>query len=131
MDGHDAATGMAGLSLDTPGDIPDIDDIPDMEEDDLEAGDEATASSKPPAPASGVIDARCVFPSFGLSSFHASPSQVEVAKGNLLQVRTYDVMITYDKYYQTPRIWLLGYDEVCMFTVWIRVLTRAFRIAPL
>ncbi|KAF8915533.1 autophagocytosis associated protein [Mucidula mucida] len=90
-----AATGMAGLSLDTPGDIPDIDDIPDMEEDDLEAGDEATASSKPPAPASGVIDA----------------SQVEVAKGNLLQVRTYDVMITYDKYYQTPRIWLLGYDE--------------------
>ena len=39
-------------------------------------------------------------------------SQVEVAKGNLLQVRTYDVMITYDKYYQTPRIWLLGYDEV-------------------
>jgi len=23
-------------------------------------------------------------------------------------------MITYDKYYQTPRIWLLGYDEVCL-----------------
>ena len=39
-------------------------------------------------------------------------SEVEVAKGNLLQVRTYDVMITYDKYYQTPRVWLLGYDEV-------------------
>ncbi|KAJ7077275.1 putative E2-like enzyme [Mycena belliarum] len=38
--------------------------------------------------------------------------QVEVANGNLLQVRTYDVMITYDKYYQTPRIWLIGYDEV-------------------
>ena len=38
-------------------------------------------------------------------------SEIEVAKGNLLQVRTYDVMITYDKYYQTPRIWLLGYDE--------------------
>lgn len=29
-----------------------------------------------------------------------------------MQVRTYDVMITYDKYYQTPRIWLIGYDEV-------------------
>ena len=41
-----------------------------------------------------------------------SLSQIEVAKGNLLQVRTYDVMITYDKYYQTPRIWLIGYDEV-------------------
>jgi hypothetical protein len=30
---------------------------------------------------------------------------------NLVQVRTYDCMITYDKYYQTPRMWLLGYDE--------------------
>lgn len=31
---------------------------------------------------------------------------------NLVQVRTYDCSITYDKYYQTPRMWLLGYDEV-------------------
>ena len=37
---------------------------------------------------------------------------MEVAKSNLLQVRTYDVMITHDKYYQTPRVWLIGYDEV-------------------
>lgn len=37
---------------------------------------------------------------------------MEPAKDNLLQVRTYDVMITYDKYYQTPRVWLIGYDEV-------------------
>ncbi|KAI9249893.1 autophagocytosis protein [Sporodiniella umbellata] len=29
----------------------------------------------------------------------------------VLQVRTYDVFITYDKYYQTPRMWLFGYDE--------------------
>lgn len=43
-------------------------------------------------------------------------SAIEVTKGNLLQVRTYDVMITYDKYYQTPRVWLLGYDEVCHVT---------------
>lgn len=38
-----------------------------------------------------------------------------MAKGNLLQVRTYDVMITYDKYYRTPRVWLIGYDEVFYF----------------
>lgn len=25
--------------------------------------------------------------------------------------RTYDLSITYDKYYQTPRVWLFGYDE--------------------
>ncbi|KAF8070075.1 putative E2-like enzyme [Lyophyllum atratum] len=96
LDGeHDnLASGVGALSLGTGAtaaeETPDLDDIPDMEEDDLEEKDEATAS-KP----SGVIDA----------------SNIEVAKGNLLQVRTYDVMITYDKYYQTPRVWLIGYDE--------------------
>lgn len=27
---------------------------------------------------------------------------------NIVKVRTYDLSITYDKYYQTPRIWMLG-----------------------
>ncbi|KAF7797610.1 hypothetical protein EIP86_008810 [Pleurotus ostreatoroseus] len=94
------ARGMGGMSLssgtDAGAEIPDMDDIPDMEEEDLEGDDEAAvAAPKAAAPAAGVIDV----------------SQVEIAKGNLLQVRTYDVMITYDKYYQTPRIWLIGYDE--------------------
>ncbi|KAG1672259.1 Ubiquitin-like-conjugating enzyme ATG3 [Nymphon striatum] len=31
--------------------------------------------------------------------------------GGILQTRTYDLNITYDKYYQTPRLWLYGYDE--------------------
>ncbi|CAN8264784.1 unnamed protein product [Cochlearia groenlandica] len=30
---------------------------------------------------------------------------------NILRTRTYDISITYDKYYQTPRVWLTGYDE--------------------
>lgn len=30
---------------------------------------------------------------------------------NILRTRTYDLYITYDKYYQTPRLWLAGYDE--------------------
>eukprot|EP00300_Choanocystis_sp_HF-7_P027993 c33330_g1_i1.p1 GENE.c33330_g1_i1~~c33330_g1_i1.p1 ORF type:complete len:347 (+),score=81.39 c33330_g1_i1:52-1092(+) len=30
---------------------------------------------------------------------------------NILKTRTYDLSITYDKYYQTPRFWLVGYDE--------------------
>ncbi|XP_039142515.1 autophagy-related protein 3-like [Dioscorea cayenensis subsp. rotundata] len=35
---------------------------------------------------------------------------------NILRTRTYDVSITYDKYYQTPRVWLTGYDEVrCLY----------------
>ena len=27
------------------------------------------------------------------------------------KVRSYDLSITYDFYYQTPRLWLLGYNE--------------------
>lgn len=31
---------------------------------------------------------------------------------DIVRTRTYDLHITYDKYYQTPRLWLIGYDEV-------------------
>ena len=31
---------------------------------------------------------------------------------NVIMTRTYDLSITYDKYYQTPRFWLCGFDEV-------------------
>ena len=30
----------------------------------------------------------------------------------LVRTRTYDLSITYDKYYQVPRVWLFGYDEI-------------------
>lgn len=30
---------------------------------------------------------------------------------SILRCRRYDVSITYDNYYRTPRIWLFGYDE--------------------
>jgi len=104
---------LSGHPPTEPAETPDFDDIPDMEEDIEEGDDEATAA--PPKPTNEVTDAAYV-PFIG--SPFVSPlmrphhSEIEVAKGNLLQVRTYDVMITYDKYYQTPRIWLLGYDEV-------------------
>lgn len=39
----------------------------------------------------------------------ASPNSTE--SGDILKTRTYDLHITYDKYYQTPRLWLFGYDE--------------------
>lgn len=34
-----------------------------------------------------------------------------MVESGILQTRTYDLNITYDKYYQTPRLWLYGYDE--------------------
>ncbi|KAI3431543.1 hypothetical protein D9Q98_004592 [Chlorella vulgaris] len=30
---------------------------------------------------------------------------------HIVRTRTYDLLITYDKYYQVPRFWLIGYDE--------------------
>lgn len=36
---------------------------------------------------------------------------VESNGDNIVATRTYDLNITYDKYYQTPRLWLVGYDE--------------------
>ncbi|XP_037302495.1 ubiquitin-like-conjugating enzyme ATG3, partial [Manduca sexta] len=35
----------------------------------------------------------------------------KVEGDEIIKTRTYDLHITYDKYYQTPRLWLIGYDE--------------------
>lgn len=67
--------------------IPDMDAIPDMEDESLEMVDDPAAAPSAQATSSGTT------------------------KSNLLAVRTYDCFITYDKYYQTPRMWLSGYDE--------------------
>ncbi|XP_018321928.1 ubiquitin-like-conjugating enzyme ATG3 [Agrilus planipennis] len=42
------------------------------------------------------------------------PSKIDAESGDdsgIIRTRTYDLHITYDKYYQTPRLWLCGYDE--------------------
>jgi ubiquitin-like-conjugating enzyme ATG3 len=31
---------------------------------------------------------------------------------NVASTQTFDLYITYDKYYQTPRCWLSGFDQV-------------------
>ena len=56
---HDLAGAVSGLSIGGHGNAKeseaiDIDEIPDMEEDDLEGGDEATAAPKPSAPVSST-----------------------------------------------------------------------------
>ncbi|ADV25031.1 preconditioning-inducible protein [Cryptococcus gattii Ru294] len=86
---------MAGLNVSSGGkleedEIPDIDDIPDMDEEGLEDLEDDAA----------------------VRIVHPSEAEVNSTAGkNLLQVRTYDCIISYDKHYQTPRFWLFGYDE--------------------
>lgn len=38
-------------------------------------------------------------------------SQGVLLESNIVKTRTYDVSITYDKYYQCARVWLYGYSE--------------------
>lgn len=37
---------------------------------------------------------------------------LEADGDSVVHTRTYDLHITYDKYYQTPRLWVVGYNEV-------------------
>ena len=51
---------------------------------------------------------------YGISSVQSKKQDLsasEAAAAEILATRTYDLNITYDKYYQTPRLWLFGYDE--------------------
>ena len=41
----------------------------------------------------------------------SASSNDDSSNSNILKVRTYDLSITYDKYYQTPRVWLMGYSS--------------------
>jgi len=42
------------------------------------------------------------------AAFTAPTQQNEKGEDHTIKVRTYDLSITYDKYYQTPRIWMIG-----------------------
>ncbi|KND01552.1 uncharacterized protein SPPG_03354 [Spizellomyces punctatus DAOM BR117] len=78
--------------------IPDFDDIPDMDEED---GMGVVEEEDPAAlPTSAEV--------------RRAPENHNTGSGpndKILKTRTYDLSITYDKYYQTPRVWLFGYDE--------------------
>lgn len=43
--------------------------------------------------------------------FYDAGQDEALAEDDVLKTRSYDVYITWDKYYQTPRVWLFGYDE--------------------
>lgn len=65
---------------------------------------------------SGLLD--LVDPATATTTRHTEPakkSPQESGDGDgadsVIHTRTYDLHITYDKYYQTPRLWVVGYDE--------------------
>ncbi|EDV20267.1 uncharacterized protein TRIADDRAFT_32195 [Trichoplax adhaerens] len=77
------------------------DDDDDEEAEDMEAFEE-----------SGLLDDdNATLVTKDSTELNASAIDGAAADGGILQTRTYDLHITYDKYYQTPRLWLFGYDE--------------------
>lgn len=70
--------------------VPNVDDIPDIDDD-----DDDFAGVTEPEDVAAVA-----------SSSHTQTTTD--SQGNTLAVRTYDCYITYDKFYQTPRLWLSG-----------------------
>jgi ubiquitin-like-conjugating enzyme ATG3 len=55
-----------------------------------------------------VMEDEAAAPSAGISD---SKSNMNNFDNNIMKVRTYDLSITYDKYYQTPRVWIMGYES--------------------
>eukprot|EP00455_Lapot_gusevi_P002350 TRINITY_DN10928_c0_g2_i1.p1 TRINITY_DN10928_c0_g2~~TRINITY_DN10928_c0_g2_i1.p1 ORF type:complete len:317 (-),score=80.58 TRINITY_DN10928_c0_g2_i1:286-1236(-) len=82
----------------------DIPDIAEFEDDDLlvTEQDMGTLSSSPASPAAHEID---------LSVNANVMLRAEEPVENIVRTRTYDLCIIYDKYYQTPRVLLTGFDE--------------------
>jgi ubiquitin-like-conjugating enzyme ATG3 len=106
------------------------DDVPDMdafEDENLlqtEADENTLKAAKPSA--ASTATAKPAAKSTPASAATAKPAAAASAKGeeeapamlrasepedNIVKTRTYDLSITYDKYYQTPRLFLFGYDE--------------------
>jgi len=88
--GAAADGGATATEAEAAGGDSDSDDIPDMAdfEEEEEEEDQAAAAPAPVAPGSDPA-----------------------GDDGILRTRTYDLSITYDKYYQTPRFWLVGYAE--------------------
>jgi len=93
---------LSGAPVAPPDDDDDDDgDVMDFDDEDLMEDDPAVA---PPQP----------LPQMEQSAATAAGSDSMVDEGNdddVVRTRTYDLYITYDHFYRTPRVWLSGYDE--------------------
>ncbi|XP_032243222.2 ubiquitin-like-conjugating enzyme ATG3 isoform X1 [Nematostella vectensis] len=86
-----------------------------QENDDDDEDDEEEAEDMEAFEESGMLEndeATLAVPVAPVSQSESSDGGTDATSGEgILQTRTYDMYITYDKYYQTPRLWLYGYNE--------------------
>ncbi|KAJ7392859.1 E2-like enzyme [Desmophyllum pertusum] len=88
-------------------------DITPADNDDDEEDDEEEAVDMEAFEESGMLESdEATLSIQPTSKTESGESAADVStSGGILQTRTYDMYITYDKYYQTPRLWLFGYNE--------------------
>lgn len=94
--------GVANLTMDEkdPANIPTTQSAPEEEDEyaDMEEFEDE-----------GVMEDEAAIPTTGTTVQTTSTDPTSSDSSNIMKVRTYDLSITYDKYYQTPRVWIIGY----------------------
>jgi hypothetical protein len=101
---HEEPSGTAGpfsMQPDEDADLSDDQDIPDLEDFSI---DDNLVEIDPGQAGSSVQGA-------STSKLPDAADDPAVEDSNIVRTRTYDLTITYDKFYQTPRMWLFGYNE--------------------
>lgn len=104
---------LDGSKVDDDEEAADMDDPRNLGEAGDEDDDDAAAIDMDEFEESGMLD------EYDPSRAEIPPEPVKkkttdttTAEGDsVIHTRTYDLHITYDKYYQTPRLWVVGYDE--------------------
>lgn len=84
-------------------------DVEKYDDDDDDGGDDEEAADMEAFEVSGMLDEQDKYTDS--SKMMAGDKGDSFPEGEIIHTRTYDLHITYDKYYQTPRLWLFGYDE--------------------
>ncbi|XP_003489937.1 ubiquitin-like-conjugating enzyme ATG3 [Bombus vosnesenskii] len=82
----------------------------DNNEDDDDDDDDGDAADMEAFEVSGMLDEQDKYAA-KITKKPANEKWESFSEGEIIHTRTYDLYITYDKYYQTPRLWLSGYDE--------------------
>ncbi|XP_064638716.1 ubiquitin-like-conjugating enzyme ATG3 [Lineus longissimus] len=100
-----AAEGIAEMTLDSKTKPAEKDEEEEAEEDEEGEAEDMEAYEE-----SGMLEAEDDA-TLDISKFSKDAGKGAMEESGILQTRTYDLNITYDKYYKTPRLWLLGYDE--------------------
>eukprot|EP01099_Mayorella_cantabrigiensis_P003201 TRINITY_DN2488_c0_g3_i1.p1 TRINITY_DN2488_c0_g3~~TRINITY_DN2488_c0_g3_i1.p1 ORF type:complete len:177 (+),score=39.79 TRINITY_DN2488_c0_g3_i1:632-1162(+) len=81
----------------------------DVQDDDQAALPASGTTTKSATPTSGAPQTEST--EKGSTNNEDSGSGTGSNSNSIVKTRTYDISITYDKYYRTPKVWLFGYDE--------------------